>query len=165
MVKIGEYGPVIECVANEGNVTIQSGNALGGDIDIPVVASPINKGQPVKIVGYDDEEQAPIVQLCSAGDKAAGYAYNTPYWEVEPTAAATYGNYKSRRLSVEFRCKCIETVQIEAANSKIVVGDSIEEGSTTVGAFDKASGTTCDKALQAVAANKGGVIDVMFGVY
>ena len=166
MVKVGKYGVVLECTVKEGNVTIQESHKIGGNELEPHLSAAATKGQPVKIIGYDDTHACPIVEVCSAGDKAAGYLFNTPDWRTkEPTANANYGNYESRAASVEFRAKCMETVTLEASNSKIVVGDSIAEGSTTVGAFDKASGTTCDKALQAVVAGKGGKIDVLFGVY
>lgn len=165
MVKIGKYGPVIECVANEGNVTVSDANLLGGDMQVPILASGIKEGDPVKLSGYDTTDDAPIVTKCSAGDKAIGYAANSPRWEIEPTMSASYGSYKSRKVSIEFRCQCIETVTVEAANSAISVGDSIAEGSTTVGRFDKAGSTTTDKALAPATASSGAKIDVAFGVY
>ena len=59
----------------------------------------------------------------------------------------------------------MQTVQLEAANSKIVVGNYIKEGTTTVGTFDKSTSATCDIALQDAAASSGIKIDVLFGVY
>ena len=166
MVKVGEYGIVLDCTIKEGNVTIQESHKIGGNELEPHLSAPVRKGQPVKLAGYDEKYHCPIVELCSAGDKAIGYLFNSPDWrEKEPTADASYGEYDSRAASVEFRAKVMQTVQLEASNSKIVVGNYIKEGTTTVGTFDKSTNATCDIALQDATAGSGIKIDVLFGVY
>lgn len=167
MVKVGEFGIALDCTLKEGDVTIQESHKIGGTELEPHLSAAIRKGQGVKLAGYDDKNQCPIVEKCSAGDKAIGYLLNSPDWrEKEPIADATYGNYdESRAATVEFRAKVMQTVQLEASNSKIVVGNYIKEGTTTPDTYDKSSNATCDIALQDATASSGVKIDVLFGVY
>ena len=165
MVKIGKVGPVIEAVAKEGNVSIVTTHGIGGNKTEPQVASPINKGDAVKIAGWDATENAPIFEACSAGDAHIGYAYSDPEFEVEPTASASYGSYKSRRFSVELRGHYIKTVPLEAANSAVSVGNYIKPGATTANKYDKDSNATTAIALQPADASSGAKIDVLFGLY
>ena len=165
MVKYGEFGPVIEGIAKEGNVTIETTHNIGGDVSAPKVASPISEGMAVKLAGWDATENAPIFEACSAGDAHIGYAYNTPQFEVEPTASASYGSYKSRKFSVELRGHCVKTVPLEAANSAVSVGNYIKPGASTANKYDKDSNATTAIALQPADASSGAKIDVLFGFY
>jgi len=165
MVKIGEYGPVIEGLAKEGNLTMVKSAQIGGSQSVPTVASPIEKGMAVKVSGYDADEQAPIFEACSAGDAIHGYAYNDPEFDIEPTANANDGYYKRRKFSVELRGKVVETVKLEAANSAVAVGNYIKPGATTANTYDKDTNATTAIALQPATASSGAKIDVLFGFY
>lgn len=165
MVRQGEIGPVIEAVAKEGNVSIVTTHGIGGNKTEPQVASPISKGMAVKIAGWDATENAPIFEACSAGDAHIGYAFNDPEFEIEPTASASYGSYKSRRFSVVLRGHYVETVPLEAANSAVSVGNYIKPGATTANKYDKDSNPTNAIALQPADASSGAKIDVLFGLY
>ena len=165
MVRQGEIGPVIEAVAKEGNVSIVTTHGIGGNKTEPQVASPISKGMGVKIAGWDATENAPIFEACGAGDAIVGYAYNDPEFEIEPTASASYGSYKSRKFSVELRGHCVQTVPLEAANSAVSVGNYIKPGATTANKYDKDSNATTAIALQPADASSGAKIDVLFGFY
>lgn len=165
MVKYGEFGPVIEGIAKEGNVTLETTHGIGGNVTAPKVASPIEKGMAVKLAGWDATENAPIFEACSAGDAHIGYAYNDPSFEVEPTASASYGSYKSRKFSVELRGHCVKTVPLEAANSAVSVGNYIKPGASTANKYDKDTNATTAIALQPADASSGAKIDVLFGFY
>ena len=145
---------------NEGNVTIETVSGVGGDITKPKFASPIKKGDLVKITGDM------TVSACAAGDTPIGRAVAAPKMVEEPTTSASFGSYTPRRVSVKLFGHELKTVPLEAANSAVSVGNNIKVGSTTANKYDKASnGTTNAIALEAATASSGAKIAVLFGYY
>ena len=158
---VGKFGVVAKMKVNEGNVTIGAANSIRGDIKAPVLSAPAKKGDFVKLSG--DLTVVP----CAANDSGCiGRLESTPQWvESEPTENANYGSYAPREANVEFFGAKIVTVPLEAANTKVDVGDCVELGATTAQKFDKASGTTPAIALEAATASSGAKIAVLFGAY
>lgn len=145
---------------NEGNVTIETVSGVGGDITKPKFASPIKKGDLVKITGDL------TVSACAAGDAPIGIAVANPRMVEEPTTGASFGSYTPRRVSVRLFGHELRTVPLEAANSAVSVGNNIKVGSTTAQRYDKGSnGSTNAIALEAATASSGAKIAVLFGYY
>lgn len=155
---VGSFGVTHAFPVKEGNLTMTTSQGVGGDITRPVLASPVNKGDALKIVG--DRLFGPV----AAGDEPIGFAAAEPNdWTVEPTADAVDGAYDRRECSIEFRGHKILTVKLEAANSAITANDPIKVGATTAERYDK--GTSSNKiaiALEGAAANSGAEILVLF---
>ena len=154
---MGSFGVTDTFNLNEGNVTMETVSAVGGDITKPKYASRMTKGVFVKITGDW------TVSACSAGDSFHGILETNPRTVEEPTADASWGSYTPRRGSINTIGKKIKTVQLEAANSAITAGDYIKVGATTAQRFDKgASNTHCGIAIESASASSGAKIAVLF---
>jgi hypothetical protein len=158
----GQLGPRFTFKCNEGNVTIQTGSPVGGDVSIPVFASPIADGDWVKLTGDR------LISKCAATDpETIGQVVGTPSWwnTKQPTANKTWGNYEPRRVTVECMCKAIRTVQLEAANTEVTYGMMVKLGATTAQRFDKATVENYTRVIVSGGASSGAKIPVMFGFY
>lgn len=157
---IGSYGITVTMKAKEGNLTMTATQGVGGEVIRPSLAAPIVKGDAVKLA--DDM----TVEKCAAGDSPIGFAVADPEnWINEPTANAADGAYERRTVSIQLLGRTIKTVPLEAANTKVSVGDKIKVGATTYGCYDKGTATNNSVALEAAAASSGKSIAVLFGAY
>ena len=122
----GKYGVTHIFEANMGNRTVSIGRDHSGRRPVVTYANEILEGDTVKITGPNQ------VAKCAAGDTPIGIAMKDYDHEgVLPTTSATAGNYDNNAIiSVETFARVIETVQLEATNSKIVAGDKIKVGKT-----------------------------------
>ncbi len=158
----GQLGTRFTFKCKEGDVTIETGSPVGGEIQIPVFSAPIHDGDWVKLVG--DRLIAP----CAASDpETIGQVVGTPsYWNTnQPTADATWGHYEPRRVTVECMCKGIRTVQLEPANTAVTYGQMVKFGATTAQRFDKATVENGTRVIVGAGASSGAKIPVMFGFY
>lgn len=155
---VGSFGVTHAFKVKEGNLTIVTTQGVGGDIQRPQLASPVKKGDALKIVGDF------LFGAVSAGDIPICFAAADPVdWAVEPTASANDGDYERRECSLEFRGQAIRTVKLEAANSAVTAGDYIKVGSTTAGCYDKGTSSNgIALALEAATASSGAEIAVLF---
>lgn len=157
---VGDLGVKIAMKLNEGNVTMTTVSGIGGDITEPVLASPIKKGDYVKITGDM------TVTACAANDtQVLGRVESNPVWVTKPTANKTWGNYTPRQATIDIMGKAVKTVKLEAANNAINVGDSVKPGATTAQTWDKDSTANNSVALAAASASSGAKIPVVFGFY
>lgn len=156
----GKFGVTHIFDANMGNRTVRIGRDHSGRRSVVTYANEILEGDLVKIVGPEQ------VAKCAAGDTPIGVAMKDYDHEgALPTTSATWGNYDNNAIvRVETFARVIKTVQLEAANSKIVAGDKIKVGTTTPGCYDKGTSTNNAVALEDAAANSGAKIKVAFGV-
>ena len=156
----GRFGVSHFFKANMGNRTASTIRDFSGKRTGVNYANEILEGDLVKITG-DGE-----VGKCAAGEAAIGVAMDDYDHEGSlPTTSATWGNYDNNAIvKVDTFGKVIKTVQLEAANSKIVAGDKIKIGATTAGCYDKGTSTTNAIALEGAAANSGAKIKVLFAV-
>lgn len=156
----GAFGVTHVFHAKQGNRTANTQyNGLGKTKGVSY-ANEIQKGDWVKLSG--DEE----VVKCVAGDTNAIGVAMADFYHVGPipTTSAEWGSYENNCcVQVETFGRKIKTVQLEAANSAVAVGNYIKVGATTYGRFDKSTSATNAIALQASAANKGALIKVLFG--
>ena len=154
---MGSFGVTDTFNLNEGNMTMETVSAVGGDITKPKYASRMTKGVFVKVTGDF------TVSACAAGDAYHGILETTPKTVKEPTESANWGSYTPRRGSINTIFKKIKTVQLEAANSAITAGDYIKVGATTAQTFDKGTSSNgLGIALQAASASSGAKIAVGF---
>lgn len=155
---VGSFGVTHAFPVKEGNLTMETTQGVGGDITRPKLATPVKKGMGLKIAG--DFLFTPV----AAGDEPIGFAAADPNdWKIQPTAAATDGNYERRECSINFRGHKIKTVKLEAANSAVTAGDYIKVGSTTADCYDK--GTSSNGiaiAFEGATASSGAEIAVLF---
>jgi hypothetical protein len=156
----GKYGVTHIFEANMGNRTINTIRDHSGKRTGPTYANEILEGNLVKITGPNQ------VAKCAAGDTPIGIAMKDYDHEgAIPTTNGTWGSYDNNAIiSVETFARVIETVQLEATNSKIVAGDKIKVGTTTPGCYDKGTSSNNAVALEDAAANSGAKIKVAFGV-
>ena len=156
----GKYGVTHIFEANMGNRTISTIRDHAGKRTGPSYANEINEGNLVKITGPNQ------VAKCGAGDTPFGvamadYDHEGPI----PKTPGTWGSYDNNAIvKVETFARVIETVQLEATNSKIEAGDPIKVGTTTPGCYDKGTSSNNAIALEDAAANSGALIKVAFGV-
>ena len=154
---MGSFGVTDTFSLNEGNVTMETVSAVGGDITKPKYASRMTKGLFVKITGDW------TVSACTAGDAYHGILETNPRTVKEPTANASWGSYTPRRGSINTIFKKIKTVKLEAANSAITAGDYIKVGATTAQCFDKGtSSNAIGIAIESASASSGAKIAVGF---
>lgn len=156
----GKFGVSHIFEAKMGNRTVQTGRDYSGRRNVVTYANEILEGDLVKIVGPEQ------VSKCGAGDTPIGVAMKDYDHEgALPSTSATDGNYENNAfVRVETFARVIKTVQLEAANSKIVAGDKIKVGATTPGCYDKGTSANNAVALEDAAANSGAKIKVAFGV-
>lgn len=156
----GAFGVTHIFKAKQGNRTAGTQyNGMGKTKGV-TYASPIQKGDWVKLSG--DEE----VVKCSAGDNTAIGIAMDDFYHVGaiPTTSANWGSYDNNcYVKVETFGRKIKTVQLEAANSAVSVGNYIKVGTTTYNRFDKDSNATNAIALEAATASSGARIKVLFG--
>lgn len=156
----GNYGCTHIFTAKMGDRTIRTIRDHSGKRTGPVYANEILQGDLVKIVGPE------TVAKCAAGDIPFGKAMaDYDHEGAIPKTNAT-GDYADNNaiVRVETFARVIETVKLEAANSKIVAGDPIKVGTTTPGCYDKGTSSNNAVALEDAAANSGALIKVAFGV-
>lgn len=157
----GSFGVSHIFYANMGNRTVSTIRDYSGKRTGVNYTNEILEGDLVKITG-DNE-----VAKCAAGDTAAiGVAMENYDHEGKlPTTSETWENYDNNAIvKVDTFGKVIKTVQLEASNGKIVAGDKIKVGATTVGCYDKGTATNNTIALEGAAANSGAKIRVLFAV-
>jgi len=155
----GDLGRKLPFKCNEGNMTIQTGSPVGGDVKVPVFANPLEDGDWVTLT--DDNE---VTKATKDSTELIGQVVGTPQWKGrQPTASATWGNYEPRRVTVDLLGKAVRTVQLEAANTAVAAGESIKIGATTAQRFDKASALNTTRALVGAGASSGAKIPVIFG--
>lgn len=156
----GQYGVTHIFEAKQGNRTIATIRDGAGKRTGPAYANEIHEGDRVKISGPKQ------VEKCSAGDTAIGIAIaDYDHEGAIPKTAANWGDYENNCfVRIATGARVIKTVQLEAANSKIVAGDYIKVGTTTVDCYDKSSNATDAIALEDASANSGALIEVAFGV-
>lgn len=157
----GQLGRILKFKANQGNVTIATGRPVGGEMKVPVFATPFEIGDWVKLTGDW------TVSKCAATDtEAIGQVYAYPQWKGhEPTESQTWGNYEPQIVSIDTMAIAVRTVQLEAANSAISIGNCVKLGATTAQRFDKATVENGTRALVAADASSGAKIPVLLGFY
>lgn len=104
--KYGQLGPRLPFKCKEGNMTIVTARPVGGDMDVPTFASPIEDGTWVKLAGNW------LVEPCAASDtECIGRAVGRPQFEgKQPTASKTWGNYDPRWVTVELMGAAVRVV-------------------------------------------------------
>lgn len=154
---VGSLGVTDTFNLNEGNATIETVSAVGGDITKPKYSARMSKGIFVKVTGDW------TVSACTAGDAFHGILESNPRTVKEPTEAANWGSYTPRRGSINTIFKKIKTVQLEAANTAVSAGDYIKVGATTAQRFDKGtSSNAIGIAIEGATASSGAKIAVGF---
>ena len=154
---VGSFGVTDSFNLNEGNMTMETVSAVGGDITKPKYASKMSKGIFVKVTGDW------TVSACAAGDAFHGVLESSPKTVEEPTESANWGSYTPRRGSINTVFRKIKTVKLEAANTAVSAGDYIKVGASTAQCFDKGtSSNAIGIALEAATASSGAKIVVGF---
>ena len=156
----GKLGVTHLFSAKQGNRTMVTGREISGKRTLATYTNEILKGDCVKLVGEN------TVEKCSAGDAdAIGVAMDDfDHVGAYPSESATWGNYDNNCIvKVETFARKILRTRLEATNSKIVAGDYLTVGSTTVGSFDKSNDETNVIALENADANSGAIINAMYG--
>ena len=155
----GKLGLQLPFKCNEGNMTIQTGSVVGGDVQVPVFANPIANGDWVTLSGDNT-----ITKATKDSTELLGQVVGTPQWKGrQPTASKTWGNYEPRRVTVDTFGQAVRTVQLEAANTAVAAAESVKIGATTAQRFDKASALNTTRALVGAGASSGAKIPVLFG--
>lgn len=159
--KYGRLGVRLPFKCNEGNMTIVTGRTIGGDLPVPTFANPIEDGDWVKLTA--DWE----ITKCAASDtEVLGQVIGRPEFEgQQPTASKTWGNYDPRVVDVDCMAQAVRSVELEATNTEITIGNSVKPGTTTAQKFDKDATANMTKALAAAAGSSGATIPVLFGYY
>lgn len=145
----------------EGNATATTIKGPRGDMKGVTYASPIAKGDFVKL-------STAAVYTVAKNDAAGliGIAQSEPIGPVNATTTqATMVTDKTlRTVVVELFGACIREVKLEASNTAVAIGNYIAmhtDGQT----FDKSASATTAVALADAAAASGDTIPVLFGYY
>lgn len=161
MVKVREQNPYeidLPFDVVEGNYTVQESVIEGaGDTDVGYFASPVHKGDFVKLTSNPWE-----VAKADDGDTIIGEVIDHPkFYGDRPQESATDGTYTRRKATVRLWGDYIKSVELIASNTAVAVGDSVEyKGGNK---FDQNSSATASIALESKQANKGGKIAILFG--
>ena len=161
MVKVREQNPYeidLPFDVVEGNYTVQESVIEGaGDTDVGYFASPVHKGDFVKLTSNPWE-----VAKAGDGDTIIGEVIDHPkFYGDRPQESATDGEYTRRKATVRLWGDYIKSVELITSNTAVAVGDSVKyKGGNK---FDQNSNTTDSIALESKQANKGGKIAILFG--
>ena len=143
---MGKLGVVAPFAAKEGDITISTANSAHGDIKVPVLATPLKKGDFVELDG------AMTVKKLTTSGVAIGIVYNNPKWDVEPTTSMNQAGAVSagalREVGIETIFKKIMTVKVKSGESA-AAGKYLVPDNTTAGEFklSASSGTTASDVV------------------
>lgn len=164
--KFGKLGPRLTFKCNEGNLTIETIDIVGGEIPGPIFTNPIRDKMWVKL--SDDME----IEPCTKTDSdVLGQVIGKPQWKGQmPTADAVWGAYEPRIVTVELMGSRVDMLQLEANNAEILAGDSVIPGATTDQTWDLSIEQAAKVAnqtlvLSGAAAASGAKIPVLFNYY
>ena len=154
---MGKLGVVCPFNAKEGTITISEGATAHGTIKVPVLSAALKKGDFVELDG------AMTVKALTTSGVAVGIVYNTPKWDVEPTADKTQAQAVSagllREVGIETIFKKIMTVDVSGT---VNAGNYLVPDDSTAGKFEQSasSGTTASNyiALTAKDSNDQAVV-------
>ena len=154
---MGKLGVVAPFKAKEGTITISEGATAHGTIKVPVLSAALKKGDFVELDG------AMTVKALTTSGVAVGIVYNTPKWDVEPTADKTQAQAVSagllREVGIETIFKKIMTVDVSGT---VNAGNYLVPDDSTAGKFEQSasSGTTASNyiALTAKDSNDQAVV-------
>ena len=155
---LNPYEINVQMFVEEGNYTVvESAQGIGGTEPVGYFASPVHKGDFVKLTSTDK-----VVAPAGSSDTIIGQVIDHPQWFGDrPNASATSGNYNRRSCTVQLWGDYVKAIQLASDNSAVAVGDSIAyEGSNV---FDKAGSSGNTIALTSAKANSGDKITVLFG--
>ena len=143
---MGKLGVVAPFKAKEGTITISEGATAHGTIKVPVLSAALKKGDFVELDG------ALTVKKLTTSGTAIGIVYNTPKWDVEPTANKTQAEAVSagllREVAIETNFRKIMTVAIKSSES-VAAGKYLVADDTTAGEFklSASSGATASDVV------------------
>lgn len=142
-------GITIPAKAIEGAISIVKGNGVQGDLSVPVVASPVSKGDAVAIVDNDSVDGFVIQKATGAeGEVIIGFCHDRPEFADDPTTALT----QSQAISGDALRQCgVETTFVDIRKVKAKANEGIDAGDYVVfgaNGFEKsqtATGIICLK--------------------
>ena len=154
---LNPYEINVQMFVEEGNYTVvESAQGIGGNESFGYFASPVHKGDFVKLTSDDK-----VVEPAGSGDTIIGQVIDNPQWFGDrPNESKTSGNYNRRSCTVQLWGDFVKAIKLVDDNTAVAVGDAVGyEGDNE---FDKAdSGNTI--ALTSAKANSGDKITVLFG--
>lgn len=161
MAKILDLNPYeinVQMFVEEGNYTVvESAQGIGGNESFGYFASPVHKGDFVKLTST-----AKVVAKAGSADTIIGQVIDNPQWFGDrPNESKTSGNYNRRSCTVQLWGDYVKAIQLAEDNTAISVGDSIAYEGNNV--FDKAGSSGNTIALTSASANSGDKITVLFG--
>ena len=158
---MGKLGVVAPFKAKEGTITISEGATAHGTIKVPVLSAALKKGDFVELDG------AMTVKALTTSGVAVGIVYNTPKWDVEPTADKTQAQAVSagllREVGIETIFKKILTVPVKSSES-IAAGKYLVPDDTTAGEFklSASSGATASDYMALTAKSSDNTVVLGF---
>ena len=158
---MGKLGVVAPFKCKEGTISIKNGATAHGNVKVPVLSAELNKGQFVELDG------AMTVKALTTSGVAIGIVYNTPKWEVEPTADKTQAEAVSagqlREAGIETIFKKILTVPVKSSES-IAAGKYLVPDDTTAGEFklSASSGATASDYIALTAKSSDNTVVLGF---
>ncbi len=113
-------GVVAPFVAKEGTITITTAQTVGGDVKVPVLSAPLEKGDLVELA-------ADMTVTALSSGIPIGFVYNTPKFENEPRTNYTQAEAVTAGM--------LREVGIETFFKKIITLDAKEDEGITVGKY------------------------------